>query len=283
MKIMRNQLIELLNIHAISGNEAPVRSYIKREVEPLVDIMETDWYGNLLLTKRYGSGKGATILLSAHMDTVDEVLADRRLIEIGNFIASSEGALGADDRAGIAIILAVLRTLEENAAFQGIIKIAFTREEEVGGFGARHIDRAFYADCDLAIVVDRRGTRDIVVGGVEAYCSNEVGDFMMKMGKAVGQPDWMCVKGGFSDTHTFSQQGIQAVNLSAGYFNEHQPTEMVSIQAMYETAKLILHTLPNVEHACGTFGAVPKNNRWVTDWYNQKYSKFFDPSISSAT
>lgn len=176
MKLMRKQLIKLLNIHATSGNETPVREYLQPILTELMDEVRVDTYGNLLGEIKIGNGNGATILLSAHMDTVKGVLADRKLIENNGVITSDFGALGADDRAGIAIILTVLRNLQK-ISFNGTVKVAFSREEEIGCVGADKIDPKWYSDVDLAIIVDRRGNRDIVVGCGMAFCSNSVGFF----------------------------------------------------------------------------------------------------------
>ena len=68
MKKMKKQLIKLLNIHGVSGDEGRVRNYLKPILTEMMDVVEVDSYGNLLGTKKIGSGEGATILLSAQKD-----------------------------------------------------------------------------------------------------------------------------------------------------------------------------------------------------------------------
>lgn len=272
MKNMRTQLIELLNIHATSGNEEPVRNYLILALAELVNTMKVDDYGNLLATKKVGTGKGATILLSAHMDTVKGVLKDRKLIEKNGIIHSDKGVLGADDRAGIAIILSVLRNVDKIESFNGTLKIAFSREEEIGCIGATNIDSNWYSDVDLAIVIDRRGNRDIVVGCSTAFCSNSVGFFLEDVSEMCDM-DWKCVEGGVSDALIFSQTGINSVNLSAGYMNEHTDKEWVSLMDMKDTMKLIMQTLAVVNQFVGTFEEIEKNNKWVVPYNKYSYSK----------
>lgn len=280
MKKMKKQLINLLNIHATSGNEAPVRKYLKPILTNLMDVVKVDSYGNLLAEKKCGNGNGATVLLSAHMDTVKGVLADRKLIitEDG-IIMSNKGALGADDRAGIAIILTVLRNLNK-LNFNGTIKVAFSREEEIGCVGASKIDPNWYKDVDLAIVVDRRGNRDIVVGccGM-AFCSDSVGYFMEDVAKLVDMPDWKCVEGGISDAIVFAEHGINSINLSAGYMNEHTANEYVSLKDMRNTVRLILQTIAVINRFYKTFGLVPNENKWVKSWYYKGYYNYYEDSF----
>jgi putative aminopeptidase FrvX len=272
MKNMRKQLIELLNIHGISGQETEVRSYLKPILEDLMDDVTIDTYGNLLATKTIGTGKGATVLLSAHMDTVRGVLKDRKLIENNGVITSDQGALGADDRAGIAIILTVLRNLHK-LSFNGTVKVAFSREEEIGCKGAEKIDPAFYQGTDLAIVVDRKGNRDIVAGCGMAFCSDSVGLFMEDVAKMTDMGDWKCVEGGISDAMVFAQEGINSINLSAGYKNEHTDKEYVVLSDMKDTTRLILQVFAVINTFCHTFEEVGYENRWAKSWYGKSSKK----------
>lgn len=263
MKRMREQFIELLTIHGVSGKEGKVRNYLLPILQEEMDIVQIDSYGNLLATKQVGNGEGATVLLSAHMDTVTGVLADRKLVQNDDFITSDKGALGADDRAGIAIILQVLRSVEPTS-FQGTLKIAFSREEEIGCVGAKHIDPKFYSDVDLAIVVDRKGSRDIVTGCYSAFCSDAVGSFFEEASAMQGM-NWKAVEGGISDATVFSRKGINSVNLSAGYYNEHTNREYVVVSQMEDTVKLIVQSLAIVNTVYHTFGEVPSFNKWVVE------------------
>jgi putative aminopeptidase FrvX len=275
MKNLRKQLIELLNIHGVSGQETEVRSYLKPILEQQMDEVKIDTYGNLLATKTIGNGEGATVLLSAHMDTVKGVLKDRKLIEKNGVISSDKGALGADDRAGIAVILTVLSNINK-LGFDGTIKIAFSREEEIGCVGSSKIDPYFYEDVNLAIVVDRRGNRDIVVGCGQAFCSDNVGLFMEEVGMMADMGDWKATEGGISDALTFSEKGVNSINLSVGYRNEHTDKEYVVLSDMRDTTRLILQAIAIINQFYQTFGEVPTENRWVKAWnYAKGYSKSY--------
>lgn len=270
MKKLKRQFVNLLNIHGISGDEGKVRNYLLPTLSSLLDTVYVDEYGNLLGEKVYGNGNGATVLLSAHMDTVRGVLSDRTLIDKNGKITSSKGVLGADDRAGIAIILAVLRNMK-NLDFNGVIKVAFSREEEIGCIGASMIDSNWYAKTDLAIVVDRRGNRDIVVGCGSAFCSDSVGNFMEEV-SGLTDMDWKCVEGGISDAMVFSENGVNSINLSAGYMNEHTAMEYAVISDMRDTVRLILQTFGVINSFYEGFKDIGYENKWVKSWNrNYKY------------
>ena len=148
---MKSRLIRLLNIYGVSSEEKQVRKYIRKELKPFVDYMKTDDYGNLIAVKEFGDVEnGPVIMLNAHMDTVKGV-SKKKVVkeENGVFRAYDKGlksVLGADDRAGIAIVLSIVENVQ--SSFNGTIKIAFTREEEIGCVGASQMDDEFYKDLD---------------------------------------------------------------------------------------------------------------------------------------
>lgn len=49
------------------GHEFPIRDFIQKQVEPLVDELYTDPMGNLIARKK---GSGPTVMLAAHMDEI---------------------------------------------------------------------------------------------------------------------------------------------------------------------------------------------------------------------
>jgi putative aminopeptidase FrvX len=265
MKHFKQELFELLTIQATSGQEEKVVKYLKPVLETLCNNVFEDAYGNLLAEKIVGDGKGATVVLSAHMDTVDPLPKGRKVLFNNDTqcFTSSKGILGADDRAGIAIILAVLRNIDKTS-FTGTIKVCFSREEEIGCVGADNIPVKFYEDAALAIVVDRRGHRDIVTGcGVmHGFCSKEVSSFLEDCSGLLDM-NWKACPGGVSDALSFSSNGIHAVNLSAGYNHEHTSKEYVNITHSRDTVNLILQAFSSINSQYHKFGEVPKARQYT--------------------
>jgi tetrahedral aminopeptidase len=62
-------LRKLTSTRGIAGFEDSVRTVVEAELAPLVDDFRTDRLGNLIATKRGGSG-GPTVLIAAHMDEI---------------------------------------------------------------------------------------------------------------------------------------------------------------------------------------------------------------------
>ena len=87
--------------------------------------------------------QGGDIVLPGKPDVVITVSENRELKNnIGKTIVTSDGTtlLGADDKAGVAIIVtAAQRLLNDPSILHGDIKIAFTPDEEVGT-GTKHFD-----------------------------------------------------------------------------------------------------------------------------------------------
>jgi len=235
---LKQRLMPLLHIQGESGEERAIRHWLHRYLQSRANWLRTDGYGNLLAAVH--CGKGPVILLSAHMDTVQSFHPSRTIIENGTILKSSDGILGADDRAGIAVILEILDFIR-HSRFQGTLKIAFTVEEEIGCLGSRHIDPAFLRDVDAAIVVDRRGTRDIVTSwaGRVPFCPDEYGRIFETAGALAGMPDWKMTHGGLSDAKVFAEFGIPSVNLSVGYEHEHTEFETLDYKATLETVLLL--------------------------------------------
>jgi putative aminopeptidase FrvX len=175
------------------------------------------------------------------MDIYEALEEGRQIVQEGTVLRSTAGILGADDRAGIAVILELVRNVRRTN-FNGTLKIAFTVEEEIGLVGSQKLDPRFLADVDAAIVVDRRGTRDIVTScaGIIPFCHESYGLLFERAGAMAGMNDWKATEGGSSDARIFAETfGIPSVNLSAGYRNEHTERESVDYLATYQTVKLI--------------------------------------------
>nr|MBO2482113.1 peptidase M20 [Bacillaceae bacterium] len=235
---LKQRLMPLLRIQGVSGREHVIRQWLHRYLRSRADWLKTDEYGNLLAAIH--CGEGPVIALSAHMDTVKSFHPYRTMIENGTTLKSSSGILGADDRAGIAVILEIIDFIR-HSRFQGTLKIAFTVEEEIGCLGSRHIDPTFLQDVDTAIVADRRGTRDIVTSyaGIVPFCPDEYGRIFETAGALAGMPDWKMTHGGLSDAKVFAEFGIPSVNLSVGYEHEHTEFETLDCKATLETVLLL--------------------------------------------
>lgn len=147
-------LLELIAIDSPSGHEDEIAAELERRVRALGATASQDSAGNVIGTL---SGEGEPLLLSAHMDTVEPGRGIRPVWD-GQDILRSDGStiLGADNKAGCAVILEVLTSLREDGMRHRPVEIAISRGEEVGLVGARAMDLTRVRSRE-AIVIDSGG------------------------------------------------------------------------------------------------------------------------------
>ncbi len=158
-------LIDLIRIPSTSGHEEKIRTHLAQYLATLGLSTSIDVAGNLTSALR---GQGAPLLLNAHMDRVPPGLGHLPVLRNGILYSDGTTNLGADDAAGIAIILEVLRrTIEQELPHPPLV-IVFTVEEEAGLCGASNFDNASWNVAD-GIVFDNAYDAGIVVSKGAAY------------------------------------------------------------------------------------------------------------------
>ncbi len=155
-----DELCEFVRIDSLSGHELNMAQLLSQRLEGLglpthFDDAHRPIDGEVgnLWSKIEGTGPGLpTLMLNAHMDTVKPGCGIEPIREGDTIRSGGDTILGGDDKAGIAIIFAVVRELLETKPPHGDIHIVFTIAEEVGLFGAKHMDYdSFRADCALVL------------------------------------------------------------------------------------------------------------------------------------
>jgi len=109
--------------------------------------------GNLIARLPATADGLPTVMLNAHLDTVAPSQDIRPVIEDDIIRSSGETILGADDKAGVVIILEVLRALVADNAPRGELIALFTVAEEIGLLGAINLDYS-QVQADVAYVMD---------------------------------------------------------------------------------------------------------------------------------
>jgi tripeptide aminopeptidase len=165
MQRLYDTLVEIVGIPSTSGHEEQVRSYIERRLGDLGLAAEVDAMGNLVTML---AGEGKPLLLNAHMDRVPPGLGHRPVLRDGILYSDGTTNLGADDAAGLAIILEVLtRVIEEDLPHPPIVAV-FTVQEEAGLCGANGFDAARWQVSD-GMVFDNAFEAGVVVSQGAAY------------------------------------------------------------------------------------------------------------------
>lgn len=171
------------------------------------------------------------ILLVAHMDTVHDT-APSKFIYLDGKVSSPTG-LGADDRAGIYMIMEIIKKHK--------CSVLFCEDEEIGCKGAEKFVKAHFVpdlQFNYIIELDRKGSEDAVFYD----CGNkDFQEFITETG------DWKLAHGSFTDICTLAPVlGCAAVNFSCGYYGAHTKMEYLVIaetdKAIEKVCRLIERT-----------------------------------------
>ena len=158
-------LIDLVRIPSTSGHEEKIRTYLAHYLTYLNLTTQVDESGNLISAL---AGEGTPILLNAHMDRVPPGLGHQPILRDGALYSDGATNLGADDAAGIAVILEVVkRTIEQNLPHPPLV-IVFTVQEEAGLCGASNFDSAAWHVAD-GMVFDNAYEAGVAVSRGAAY------------------------------------------------------------------------------------------------------------------
>ena len=127
----------LCRIPSPFGREGDVVAHATRELEGLGLAVEPDARGNLLSRVRGRSDR--TILLCAHLDTVEVSAPIEPVVVEGGWENEHDTILGADNKAAVAVFLEVARRTSVEGSPVGI-ELLLTVEEEDGLAGAKAFD-----------------------------------------------------------------------------------------------------------------------------------------------
>jgi tripeptide aminopeptidase len=127
----------LCRIPSPSGHERACADRVLAELRGIGLAADEDEHGNLLA--RIDGRSDRTVLLCAHMDTVEcDVPIEPVLVE-GGWENEHEGILGADNKAALAVMLEVARRVSVEGSPVGI-ELLFTVSEEDSLAGAKAFD-----------------------------------------------------------------------------------------------------------------------------------------------
>ena len=192
---------------------------------------------NIINTDNYLIGIGnIPIGLVAHMDTVFDAPPKDIYFDEKKWVFWSPDGLGADDRAGIYIIIKVL--------LAGYLPtVIFTRDEEIGAMGASELVQDFekpVTELKYLIQLDRRNYLDAVFYD----CTNaDFAEYVISFG-------FVEAEGIFSDISIICPAwNIAGVNLSVGYKNEQSYLEILSMVATLRTFEKVLMMLDKADEA----------------------------------
>lgn len=145
---MLNEFLELVQVDSETKYETEIAKVLKQKFTDLgVEVFEDDTTeqtghgaGNLVCTLK-GTKEGIdTIYFTSHMDTVVPARGVKPTIKDGYVVTDGTTILGADDKAGLAVMLETVRVLKEQQIPHGTIQFIITVGEESGLVGAKVLD-----------------------------------------------------------------------------------------------------------------------------------------------
>ena len=178
MRINQEQLaatfISLCEIDSPSKKEGEVAGYLKSvftglngDVSEDKSALQTGSDCGNLLVRFSGTLDREPVFLNCHMDTVLPAEGVKVLQQGEVFTSQGDTVLGGDDKAGIAVLVEVMRTLTENNIPYGPVELIFTTCEEIGLLGVKAFDPNLLKS-KIGFALDTTGVHKVITGAPAA-------------------------------------------------------------------------------------------------------------------
>ncbi|MEN3001906.1 MAG: M20/M25/M40 family metallo-hydrolase [Armatimonadota bacterium] len=162
---MTELFLQLVQIESGSENEAEICQFVAEKLRQLgADTVQIDdaskqigGTGGNVFARFKGTVDAPPLLLNAHLDTVSPTKGIQVVRTPNEIKTDGRTILGADNKAGVAIILEVLQTLRERKLPHPPLEVVFSIREEKGLLGAKVFD-ARLLKARYGLVVDGRET-----------------------------------------------------------------------------------------------------------------------------
>ena len=166
MQTLLDTFLELVAFDSPSFEEQHIALLLEHALLEAGLSTDYDEAGNLY---GYLPGSGPTILLNAHMDTVELARGAKAVIEDGIIKTDGTTALGADDKAALAAILFALRTIKEEKQNHPNLVILFTVAEEQGLLGAKRLEKDKLSDVQYGYTFDASQRVGLAITAAPSY------------------------------------------------------------------------------------------------------------------
>jgi tripeptide aminopeptidase len=160
---MTELFLQLVQIESGSENEAEICAFVAEKLRQLgaesvlIDdaSKQLGGTGGNVFARFKGTVTAPPLLLNAHLDTVSPTTGIQIIRTENEIKTNGRTILGADNKAGVAIILEVLQTLKERDLPHPPLEIMFSIREEKGLLGAKVFDPS-RLQARYGLVVDGR-------------------------------------------------------------------------------------------------------------------------------
>lgn len=132
-------LVDLVQINSPSKQEAAAVAYVRAALTDLGLTSSVDAVNNVYAHLPSRRSNAAALLVNAHVDTVQPT--PNIAVHVTEDVLRTDGAsvLGADDKAGVAATLEMLRLVHASDIPHAPLDILFTVQEEIGLVGAKAV------------------------------------------------------------------------------------------------------------------------------------------------
>ncbi len=158
-----SEFCDLVRIDSLSRHEAAFAQVITEKLGELGLATRDDGAearlggdcGNLISRLPATAEGQPVMMLNTHLDTGGDYTGSEPVVEGDEVRSAGETILGADAKAGLTLILAALRRLHDEKLPHGELVVVFTVAEEIGLFGAQHLDYQMLVPLpEMAYVLD---------------------------------------------------------------------------------------------------------------------------------
>jgi putative aminopeptidase FrvX len=239
-------------------SQSKLFDYLRNELleyYPTVEYLEGSYI--------YAVGK-TPILLVAHLDTVFKKIDKITFNKTSKYYSTKSG-LGADDRAGVLMILESLR-------YGFLPSVLFCCDEEIGAIGANNFckQNKDLSNINIMIELDRQGYGEYVTYS----CDNpELDEYANKFGLKKNE-------GSFSDISKLAPAyGIGAINISVGYIDQHTKYERLYIDDFDCMTDILFDMLENPPQT--KIDYIAKKYNYYNDYYfDSNNYNYFDDNVN---
>lgn len=246
---------EVMSIPSCSGHEQMMRSYVLDFAAARGIGTRTDAKGNVYLTKGALLPGEKYVCLANHMDTVhdDQCTAaesGRKLTLVesegpdGATVLRAKGTgIGADDKLGCAIALALLDRLEKG-------KAVFFVEEEWGMRGSMELDADWFSDVSFCLSFDspERNRSSRSCAGVALYPDSVFQRLIKPIALKHGVTNFNHEP--YTDVVQIRRKtGVPCYNVGNGGYRAHCPDEYLVVEDAQESFAFGLELLESVPDA----------------------------------